>query len=46
MLNEMMRLEMNVSEYSHYMGAQGASLFALDHILGSLVPVSAEEERS
>ena len=28
----------NVSEDSHYMGALGAALFALDHILASRAP--------
>ena len=29
---------MNVSEESHYMGAVGAALFALDHIMASRIP--------
>ena len=41
-LNERLGLKVNVSEDSHYMGALGAALFALDHILASRVPV---EER-
>jgi predicted CoA-substrate-specific enzyme activase len=32
----------NVSEESHYMGALGAALFALDHILAARAPVRAE----
>jgi activator of 2-hydroxyglutaryl-CoA dehydratase len=28
----------NVSEDSHYMGALGAALFALDHILAARIP--------
>ena len=31
----------NVSEESHYMGAIGAGLFAMDHILSSRVPMEA-----
>ena len=31
----------NVSEESHYMGAIGAGLFAMDHILASRVPMEA-----
>ena len=37
-LEEGMGLELNVSSESHYMGALGAALFALDHILASRVP--------
>ena len=37
-LNRGMGLKVNVSEESHYMGALGAALFALDHILASRVP--------
>jgi hypothetical protein len=29
-----------VSEESHYMGALGAALFALDHVLDSRTPVA------
>jgi len=32
----------NVSEESHYMGALGAALFALDHILAARAPVRAD----
>src|SRR5574341_990770 len=39
-LNEKLGLEVNVSEESHFMGALGAALFALDHILASRVPAS------
>jgi predicted CoA-substrate-specific enzyme activase len=42
-LDEMLGLTMNVSEESHYMGALGAALFALDRILGSREPVAARE---
>ena len=37
-LNEALGLRMNVSEESHFMGALGAALFALDHIRASRVP--------
>ena len=37
-LEEGMNLTLNVSPESHYMGALGAALFALDHILASRVP--------
>jgi predicted CoA-substrate-specific enzyme activase len=37
-LNERLGLKVNVSEESHYMGALGAALFALDHILASRAP--------
>ncbi len=36
-LNEMLDMQMNVSEESHFIGALGAALFALDHILASRV---------
>jgi predicted CoA-substrate-specific enzyme activase len=42
-LNEMLGLKMNVSEESHYMGALGAALFALDRILSSRVPAGVRE---
>ncbi len=45
-LNERLGLEVNVSEESHFMGALGAALFALDHVLGSRVPATAQEEVS
>lgn len=35
-----MKLKLNVSEESHYMGALGAALFALDHILASRTPTA------
>jgi predicted CoA-substrate-specific enzyme activase len=38
-LNQSLGLAVNVSEESHYMGALGAALFALDHILASRAPV-------
>lgn len=37
-LNEGLGLKVNVSDESHFMGALGAALFALDHILASRVP--------
>lgn len=40
-LDKGMGLKVNVSEESHYMGALGAALFALDHILASRVPLRA-----
>ncbi len=45
-LNEMLGLKMNVSEDSHFMGALGAALFALDHVLASREPVSTKEARA
>ncbi|MFQ5399980.1 MAG: acyl-CoA dehydratase activase [Anaerolineae bacterium] len=43
-LEENLGLKLNVSEDSHYMGALGAALFALDHILASRVPAEQREE--
>jgi (R)-2-hydroxyacyl-CoA dehydratese activating ATPase len=37
-LDESLGLKVNVSEESHYMGALGAALFALDHILAARAP--------
>lgn len=37
-LEEKLGIKLNVSEQSHYMGALGAALFALDHILASRAP--------
>jgi len=42
-LNESLGLQVNVSEDSHFMGAIGAALFALDFVLGSRVPLRARE---
>lgn len=42
-LNEMLGTEMNVSEESHYMGALGAALFALERVRGQTVPAAAQE---
>lgn len=38
-----LKTKLNVSEDSHYMGALGAALFALDHILAGRVPVEEKE---
>jgi predicted CoA-substrate-specific enzyme activase len=43
-LNAGLGLKVNVSDEAHFMGALGAALFALDHILASRTP--AHEERS
>ena len=40
-LERELKLKVNVSEESHYMGALGAALFALDHILASREPARA-----
>ncbi len=40
-LDEILGLHVNVSEESHYMGALGAALFAMDHILNSRAPARA-----
>jgi (R)-2-hydroxyacyl-CoA dehydratese activating ATPase len=40
-LEERLGLRLNVSEDSHYMGALGAALFALDHVLASRAPAAA-----
>ena len=45
-LNERLGLEVNVSDESHYMGALGAALFALDHVLGAREPALAKEVTS
>ncbi len=42
-LNERLGLAVNVSEESHYIGALGAALFALDHIVASRAPAKAEQ---
>ena len=41
-LNGRLGLEVNVSDESHYMGALGAALFALDHVLVSRQPAARE----
>jgi len=45
-LNRKLGLEVNVSEDSHFMGALGAALFALDHILASRAPAHSKEGAS
>jgi predicted CoA-substrate-specific enzyme activase len=40
-LNQRLGLQVNVSDDSHFMGALGASLFALDHIMDSRSPARA-----
>ncbi len=45
-MEESLGKNLNVSEESHYMGALGAALFALDHILASRVPASRAEDAS
>lgn len=39
-LEDRLETKLNVSEEAHYMGALGAALFALDHILNSRKPAS------
>jgi predicted CoA-substrate-specific enzyme activase len=41
-LNRRLETHVNVSEESHYMGALGAALFGLDHILASRVPAHSK----
>ena len=43
-LNQAIGFPVNVSEESHYMGALGAALFAMDRILNSRVPAAATAE--
>ncbi|HEX6385812.1 MAG TPA: acyl-CoA dehydratase activase [Anaerolineae bacterium] len=43
-LEENLGLKLNVSEDSHFMGALGAALFALDHIVTSRQPVESVKE--
>ena len=45
-LEENLGVKLNVNEQSHYMGALGAALFALDHILTSRVPSTKQEMQS
>lgn len=45
-LQEGLGRSLNVSDDSHFMGALGAALFALDHILASRTPADADKERS
>ncbi|MBI4674271.1 MAG: 2-hydroxyglutaryl-CoA dehydratase [Chloroflexi bacterium] len=42
-LNELLDTQMNISEESHYMGALGAALFALDRIKNSRAPIATKE---
>jgi predicted CoA-substrate-specific enzyme activase len=42
-LKESLGMSINVGEDSHFMGAIGAALFALDYVLGSRVPVRVRE---
>ena len=44
-LERRLALRVNVSEESHFMGALGAALFALDHILESRLPAEARRDR-
>jgi (R)-2-hydroxyacyl-CoA dehydratese activating ATPase len=44
-LNDRLEHPVNVSEESHFIGALGAALFALDHIFESRMPASAGESR-
>ncbi|MEE8424667.1 MAG: acyl-CoA dehydratase activase [Elusimicrobiota bacterium] len=43
-LEEKLETKLNVSPESHYMGALGAALFALDHILASRAPHDEKQE--
>ena len=45
-LNAKLGLEVNVSDEAHFMGALGAALFALDHILASRAPAHARSGAS
>ncbi|GMU67112.1 MAG: hypothetical protein AMXMBFR36_33860 [Acidobacteriota bacterium] len=45
-LEERLGFALNLSEESHYMGALGAALFALDRILASRVPAAEAERRA
>jgi len=42
-LEQAIGFKLNISDESHYIGALGAALFALDHILASRAPSSAKE---
>jgi activator of 2-hydroxyglutaryl-CoA dehydratase len=41
-LNKRLSLSVNVSEESHYIGALGAALFALDRIVSARAPAAAK----
>jgi activator of 2-hydroxyglutaryl-CoA dehydratase len=45
-LEEKLEHTLNVSEESHYIGALGAALFALDRIVSSRSPRDAVEEKA
>lgn len=45
-LRQRLGVKLNVSEESHFMGALGAALFALDHILASRRPQAAAPRQS
>jgi (R)-2-hydroxyacyl-CoA dehydratese activating ATPase len=45
-LNDALGFEVNVSEESHYMGALGAALFAMDHIRGERPPAEVRKAMS
>jgi activator of 2-hydroxyglutaryl-CoA dehydratase len=45
-LNQRLGVKVNVSEESHFMGALGAALFALDHILASRIPHRQSSEQA
>jgi predicted CoA-substrate-specific enzyme activase len=45
-LEEKLETRLNVSDESHFMGALGAALFALDYILASRAPREAAEVKS
>lgn len=42
-LEDTLELKLNINDDSHYMGALGAALFALDHIMASRIPKQAAE---
>lgn len=43
-LQELIGFKINVSPESHYMGALGAALFALEHVMSSRAPAGTREE--
>ncbi len=43
-LEDKLETKLNVSDDSHYMGALGAALFAMDHIFASRTPKAAQAE--
>jgi (R)-2-hydroxyacyl-CoA dehydratese activating ATPase len=45
-LSERLGTKLNVSDDSHFMGALGAALFAMDHVLASRVPAGAAARRT